>query len=391
MPQEIKGTAMRSFQGYAITDREKGTRMLRVYVPELQPFLQGDLKALEISNDVTTNSDRSGAHQTSIKATNYIECEYRDEDTNRAFPPGVRAGEEVIVYTYSDHNNFYWKSAARNDGNRRTETMRWSISGTLDNVATLTDDNTMFIEMDTRDTHRFRISTSKADEELHRYLFMIDADKSMVTLSDDIGNIIYIDSETPRVCMKNSDNSLIDLNGKNIAIMCEQDITIISEKGNINIDARTGIMCQHSKDDMTMKTDAEMFQYSKDSMHITSDNNRDITVKNDQQVNVGKNETTTIGADQSLTVTGKKTVSVTGTYSSSSQGDMSFSTQGNLSTSSMGNTSLTAMGTMSLSSTGSLSLATSAGLSMSFTGSGTMTGNGGSLTMSLSSLNINNG
>jgi hypothetical protein len=47
--------------------------------------------------------------------------------------------------------------------------------------------------------------------------------------------------------MKNKDDSLIDLNMKNIIIACENDITIMAKTGKCTI---------YSKSDMTLQTDS---------------------------------------------------------------------------------------------------------------------------------------
>ena len=342
MPQSLRPDSMKSYMGYAVCDKAQNSRELKVYCPELLPFISGDLSATEVSNDIRTTG-RSGTRQSQIKSANFITCIYRDEDTNRTFPPDVRAGEEVVVYTYGDNNVFYWKSAGRNDNNRRTETYRIGISGTLDNKASISDDNSYFFEMDTRRGHHIKLSTSNTDGEKHRYLFLIDSDASTIDLADEAGNMFHIDSEIPRVCMKNSENALIDLNGQNIAIACKKDITIISESGNINIDARGGTYTQHSKGNMTLRTDAVMTHQSTGNMNLQTN------------------------ANQSTQVAGDSTTTVTGSYR------------------------VSAGGIVSLTSGGNMSLTAGGGLSISFHGSGTCRGNGGTLSMYLGRFNVNRG
>lgn len=395
-PQLHKTSRTTSFMGYAVSDKPENSRTLRVWSNELLPFLQGEVTATEAKGEIKTTG-RKGEYTATITKANYIEAEWRDENSGNAFPPDVRKGEEVIITNYGDTDNFTWKSAARNDNARRTETKRFSISGTLENAPSLTDDNTYFIEMDTRRTHRIRISTSNQDEEEHRYLICIDADKSMLSISDDINNTFIIDSNVPRVVMRNADESIVDLNTKNIVMMCKKDITIISEEGNINIDARKGYMTQHSKDDMTMKTDSEMYQYSTKAMHIQTDDSRDITVAKDQTTTVNGAQSTTVVKDDTWSITGNRSTTVQGTYDVTSLGNMSFSTQGNYSASAMGTGSLSSMGPMTVGGStttiqaqGGVSIAAGGALSMSFQGQGVAQCNGGQMTFNqVGAFNIN--
>lgn len=303
--------------GIATADKASGSRDLWVYCPELLPFLSGSISAKEVSNDLKTNT-REGTRTSSIKTTNNILCQYRDETTNRAFPPDVRKGEQVVVYCYGDSNQFYWKSAGRNDNSRRTEDYRMAISGSLANNPDQTDDNTYFFEMCTRSKHAIKISTSNADGEAHRYVLNIDADSSTVFLGDDYGNQIYIDSDKPRVCMKNQKNSLLDLNDENIVMACKKDISILSDSGDIAIVAKRGKM----------------------------------TIKSETSTDVKCNS-------------------------------------GNINVDAATMMMLKAGATMTLQSGSTMLLSSGGGLNMTFVGSGSCTSPGGTMTMSMTRLNIN--
>lgn len=263
MPIASKPENMREYHGYAAADKEQDSRELYVYSEELLPFLRGEIKAVEVDNDVKTSSG-TDSYSGQVKTTNVLKCVYRDDTSNRAFPPDVRKGEQVIIFNQGDTDTWYWKSEGRNDNSRRLETVRYHANATLDNAAELNDDNTYFLELDTRRHKRVRISTSNADGEEHRYLFQLDAENSQVFLGDDYGNQFWIDSNHPRLCMKNHDNSLIDLNMKNIIIACEDDITIMAKNGKCTI---------YSKDKMSQMTESTHTLFSKDDMTIQTGKN----------------------------------------------------------------------------------------------------------------------
>ena len=242
-----RGQIIKEYHGVAAADKANDDRTLYVYSEELLPFLQGKVHAVEYENEIETNGP-NGSFSGTLKTSTSLKCLYRDTDSNSSFPPSVRRGEQVLIYNLGDSNVWYWKSEGRNDNLRRLDTKRLDISGTLKNTPTLDDDNTYFIEMDTRETKRIRISTSKQDGEKFRYLFVIDADKSQVTLTDDVGNMFSIESEIPRVCMKNKSESLLDLNIENIIMACKGDMTLKTENGDITLSSGKDIV-QIAKND----------------------------------------------------------------------------------------------------------------------------------------------
>ena len=223
----------REYHGVAAADKANDERILYVYSEELLPFLQGEVRAVEHENEIET-SGPNGSYSGKLKTSTSIKCLYRDTESNNAFPPSVRRGEQVLIYNLGDSNVWYWKSEGRNDNLRRLDTVRYSVSATRQNTPELDDNNTYFIEMDSREKKRIRISTSKADGEKFRYLLLIDPENSMCALSDDDGNIIAIESEIPRVCMKNKLDSMLDLNMENIIMACKGDMTFKTENGSIS-------------------------------------------------------------------------------------------------------------------------------------------------------------
>lgn len=369
MSTTVGQTKMQEFIGYAAADKAQDSRELLVYPAELLPFLSGEVSAKEVENSVSTKG--KNAYSGTVKTTTIIKCLYRDETSNRAFPPDIRKGEEVVIYNYGDDNTYYWKSSGRNDNARRTETYRVAISGTLQNVAENNDDSTYFFEMDTRRSHRVRISTSNQDGEMFRYTFCFNADTNEVFLGDDNGNQFYIKSDQPRVCMKNTDGSLVDLNMTNIVIAAKNDISITSTEGNITFTAQQGTMTSYSKSDMKLQTEANF------TREVTG--NSDTTIQG--------SETCTTQGDETRTTQGNKTCSTQGNEERSIQGNSSSSIQGTTSITSQGPMTISSQATVTISSGATMTLSAGGGLSMSFSGSGTMKGSG-ELTMQLSHLSI---
>lgn len=280
MSTKSRTTNVVELTGIAVADKEQDSRTLLVYSPELLPFVKGNLTATEVNNEISTQNSTTGGFSSNLKTSNYITASWRGDTSNRTFPPDIRKGEQVTLLNFGDSDQWWWKETGRNDNNRRTETYRIGISGSLENDPDVTEDNSYFIELDTRRSHRIRISTSAADGEKHRYLICIDADNSNVFIGDDYGNEIQLDSENRRIRLKNTDNSLLDLNRKNIVLACEQDITIMSQSGKISMKAKGNI---------DQITDASQTTSAKQDIQHNSSGNHLINTNGNFQTSAGGN------------------------------------------------------------------------------------------------------
>lgn len=235
------------YLGTAAQDKPQGSRDLEVNIAELNPTNErshATTQKVEAQvNDGSNAAPVSGTASSSIKATWMGE-------TNRAFPPDVREGEGVRVYEYGNSHQYFWESMGRDDGKRKLERVRWCANDTTANDGELNDSNIYAIEMDTRGEdgqhyQTIRIWTSQGNGEKHSYMFMMDAQNSQVTLSDEAGNMLQLDTEEHSWLVRNQDESFIQLNKKDISICCH---------GNIIMSTDAGKMVLSAKGDMTQVT-----------------------------------------------------------------------------------------------------------------------------------------
>ena len=233
-------TSQREYHGYAAADKDNGSRTLYVYCEELLPFVSGEIRATTIASNIST-TDGKNKFTGSATTKNFIECTYRDDSgSNNAFPPDIRRGEQVRIFNIGDTDQWYWAPTGRNDNARRTERKRFSISDTLQNSPELDDDNTYYIEMNTRTDQKIEISTANSNGEQFRYKFTISPKTNTVTLCDDGGNLILIESDKPRISLVNSSNSMIQMDGVNITVACNGDMKFKAD-GNITMVAGQNI------------------------------------------------------------------------------------------------------------------------------------------------------
>lgn len=216
MVNRSNGNQIIEYTGVALEDRVGKQRTLKVYVEELLPAYSGKIEA-------QSETFRISGGTGSVTATNYITADYFEDTTNRGNPPDIKVGEFVTVLKYADNSVYFWKSSARSDNLRRTERHVVRCANTPDNpVSELNDDNTYQMYLDTTQQN-IVIRTSKSAGESFQYLVKLDAAASRITVCDDAGNEFTIESEVPRVMMRNKDGCVVDLAEKNFLICAPED------------------------------------------------------------------------------------------------------------------------------------------------------------------------
>lgn len=219
--QSQQGGKWTLYLGTVLEDKKPFERVVKVHLQELLPFTSGEVKPISDKKKVGSEDVTK-----SVETTNTTEAQYFDGFTNRRYPPDLRKNEQVIVINYADSDTYYWISAGRDDHLRKKERLNLSVADTPTVVDALTDENTYFIEMDTLHSKKIRICTSNSDGEQFRYLIMIDAKTNQIVLCDDNDNEILIDSNVPRIRLRNTDGTMIDLAQKNMTMIVPQDLLI---------------------------------------------------------------------------------------------------------------------------------------------------------------------
>lgn len=261
-------TSQKEYHGYAAADKANDSRTLYVFCEELLPFVSGELSASVIDSNIST-TDGKDKYTGKVGTTNVIKCTYRDDSgANKAFPPFIRKGEQVRVFNIGDTDQWYWAPTGRNDNARRTDCVRYFVGDTLENNPDLTDDNTYYLELNTRTDQKVEISTANTNGEKFRYKFQISPKTNSVTLCDDSGNIIMIESDKPRITLANNKNSIIQMDGINITVACNGDMKFKAD-GNMEFVAGKNIT-SNAGSNHTSTAGSSMLLKSGSGMQVTS-------------------------------------------------------------------------------------------------------------------------
>lgn len=211
--------------GIVAVDKEHMSRTAKIYPEEILPAHTPILEAKEIQNNTKT-IDRETTISDSVTTKNYIEADYLDLFSNRVHPPDIRKGEQVILIQFTNSEKYWWFSTGRDDHLRRCERVRLAVSDDTRYQKELNDENTYYFEMDTLHKKQVTISTSRSDNEKHRYMIRIDPKESTIFMCDDDDNEFRINTEDKQVYMRNSDGCLVELDKKNVTIIATEDLIL---------------------------------------------------------------------------------------------------------------------------------------------------------------------
>lgn len=160
--------------------------------------------------------------------------------SNRKTSPDVRRGEQVILYKFADADKYYWTSLFNDARIRRLETVIYAFSNNSKEDIVDDQNSTYYLEVS---THQKTVTfhTSKNDGEPFAYDVQVNAKEGKIIITDDVGNFFVMDSANKRLSLKNSNDSLIDIDRTNILIKAMDSVTIVTNNYNVVAGAEASI------------------------------------------------------------------------------------------------------------------------------------------------------
>lgn len=230
--------------GMVAENKTRDTKKVKVWPVEIIPNLNDEVST---ASSVVENSavDNLGTQTGfSVKKSSVVTAEWLGE-TNRATAPDVRRGEQVDLYQVGDSDVYYWDSYGRDDNLRRLETVVYTFNADPSNSdLTPNESNTYYLEVSTHDKH-ITLRTSQKNSEKTRYTIQINTGNGDLTVEDDVGNQIYIESLAHYILVKNASQSYIELSKTIINIVSKDQINAktkdlsISASNSVKIDTNT--------------------------------------------------------------------------------------------------------------------------------------------------------
>lgn len=204
---------------YGVVAANKPLSSMNIEVTPMEdvPLVNGELT----DNINTTNvkgADADGAsYETVVRDSVTLTARWLPFSSNRKTAPDVRRGEKVAIWKFADADKYYWSSLEYEAKYRKLETVIYAFSNTRVEKEDAYSDNTYFIEISTHNK-LIHLHTSTSDGEPYGYDFILNTKEGNFQIRDTIENIIFLDSPTKRIVMKNAADSFIDLFAENLFI-----------------------------------------------------------------------------------------------------------------------------------------------------------------------------
>jgi hypothetical protein len=217
--------------GSAIEDKKYNSRLLKVHLTELLPYMEeSELQDYTSEEQVNIFNDEKKSNEVvNVKATNRIIATWLNLFSNRSNPPDIRKGERVFVIRYRDDDVFRWIPLGIDDNLRRLEVLRFHVSDDKEFDKDLNDNNTYFIELDTLYDKRIILQTSKKDDEKYFYTIVLDGKNNKMVFKDNENREIVLKSDTDNIKVQNKSKTYVELAKKNLKIKAKGSISVNSE------------------------------------------------------------------------------------------------------------------------------------------------------------------
>ena len=221
--------------GKAASNKELNSKTLEVTLDELYPMVDGEITA-NATTETVKGTDANGIkYQKESTSSVTVKATWRPiGDSFRQTPPDVRRGDPVLVYQFGDdEKQFYWETVG-DDHHRRLETVRFGITATQDENASIDNTNSYLQEWSSHNKYVTLLSSSLANGEKVSYVFQFNMDSGAVVLQDSNGNFMLLDSVEKRWLFQNADGSLLDMDGKNITMTAPEKLTMNAKSATFN-------------------------------------------------------------------------------------------------------------------------------------------------------------
>ena len=269
LSEEFSSSHVAWFWGIlAESTREKGQRMLNVYIPDLTPMRNGDIfnkgsiTKSTLFNVITQAWETREAH-----VSKTVLCEYLGFESSREVPDMYK-GQQVLVMTYGCTDRWFWIPLERDDYVKPFEHVMFRCADKAiihktgevltedeERLKGLTPDNTYFLELDTKYKKHILLSTAGTDSEKYRYFMKMDAKEHTIEIWDGLTdtsdpkcpvvkgphNTIKIESDPEysqgilkgRITLQNEAGATLMLEGEDVKLVVPRDLTVQVGRNNI--------------------------------------------------------------------------------------------------------------------------------------------------------------
>lgn len=218
--------------GIVVETKPKGTDYILVSPVEVLN-IQQDGKIKDYKKDFKGNKEdlESTSFKTEHESKNYLRAKWIPfGHSNRITAPDVVVNETVILFKYSQVDEYYWTTIFREPDLRRLETVLYAYSDLSSGISkkAFSKDSSYFVEVSTKDKY-IHIHTSASDGEAYEYDITIDTKQGFMNFKDNRLNFIEINSKRDAITLRA--NRVINLDAPQVNIRSSNGIAAYNERG----------------------------------------------------------------------------------------------------------------------------------------------------------------
>lgn len=185
-----------------VKDKERNTDFIEAYPVEALPFTNGPIADAIMTQQGSMPDAHGGMETGSVERSASVQAKWLGLACgNRNSSPDVVKNESVLLYKYSDSEALWWEDMGREPGLRRREVVLYVYGNEGKFGVPLTRDNTYWLEVNCVEKH-ITLKTNRNDGERVAYELKLDTLNGLMTLQDDAGNSIFMDSQAGKAGMK---------------------------------------------------------------------------------------------------------------------------------------------------------------------------------------------
>jgi hypothetical protein len=193
--------------GYLVEDVVKDDPYVKVNPIEVLPTTQGDASVKTGTSGSFKNAS-GGVDNFSANKSGAITAKYIPIGAPNSGVPMLHSGEMVLLCRYGGGDHFMWIPCSNSIKDRSTEYFLLMASAKGGRGSTAGSGDTYYVKGDSGDKF-LRMHTSKANGELAAYDIEMDGASGTLTITDDLGNDIVVNSVAGKMSLTASKDVLI--------------------------------------------------------------------------------------------------------------------------------------------------------------------------------------
>lgn len=230
--------------GIVATNKALSSKICEIVPLEDLPMLDGEITSGVSSYKAAGVAQNQAAYHLDVQTTMSIKATWLPlGSSNRMTAPDVRRGETVVLYRFSDSDQFWWTTLKDDMALRRLETVIYAYSASQVEGSGSTADNMYFLEISTHQK-LVHFHTSKENGEPFAYDIQINTGAGFIQIQDDAGNYFTFDSKNRLLELANSDGSVVTMDRTAISLTAVDSISLNAK--NVNIEATENVSLKAS-------------------------------------------------------------------------------------------------------------------------------------------------